>query len=95
MVIDNLSKRRNFSARDHVYETLKESIIKLELKPGQSVSEKEISELLTVNGRREGAKSERRKEEDEEEERRKDERRKEGRERRDGREIEKSYGAVR
>ena len=49
LVIDNLSKRRNFSARDHVYETLKESIIKLELKPGQSVSEKEISELLNVS----------------------------------------------
>jgi len=49
LVIDHLNKRRNFSTRDLVYEKLKESIIKLELKPGQSVSEKEISELLNVS----------------------------------------------
>lgn len=49
LLVDNLSKRRNFSTRDYVYGTLKESIIKLELKPGQGVSEKEISELLNVS----------------------------------------------
>nr|WP_269748801.1 GntR family transcriptional regulator [Lysinibacillus timonensis] len=32
-----------------MYETLKDKIIKLELKPGQIVSEKEISELLNVS----------------------------------------------
>ena len=49
MLTDHLGKRRNFSTRDHVYETLKESIIRLNLKPGQSVSEKEISEMLNVS----------------------------------------------
>ncbi|MEK4523110.1 GntR family transcriptional regulator [Psychrobacillus sp. FSL W7-1493] len=49
LLADNFNKRKNVSTRDHVYETLKESIIKLDLKPGQSVSEKEISELLSVS----------------------------------------------
>ena len=49
MLADHLGKRRNFSTRDHVYETLKENIIRLNLKPGQSVSEKEISEMLNVS----------------------------------------------
>ncbi|WP_234417359.1 MULTISPECIES: GntR family transcriptional regulator [unclassified Lysinibacillus] len=49
LITGNLNSRRNFSTRDHVYETLRESIIKLELKPGQSISEKEISALLNVS----------------------------------------------
>jgi len=32
-----------------VYETLKENIVRLTLKPGQSISEKEISEMLEVS----------------------------------------------
>lgn len=49
MIIENSGRRRSFSTRDHVYETLKENIIKLTLKPGQSISEKEISEMLDVS----------------------------------------------
>lgn len=40
---------RSYSTRDHVYETLREKIIKLKFKPGQNVSEKEISEMLSVS----------------------------------------------
>lgn len=38
-----------YSTRDHVYQVLKENIISLELEPGRSISEKEISELLSVS----------------------------------------------
>lgn len=49
MLIENSGRRRSFSTRDHVYETLKGNIVKLTLKPGQSISEKEISEMLNVS----------------------------------------------
>lgn len=47
--IKPLKPTSKFSTRDHVYEVLKENIIALELEPGRSISEKEISELLSVS----------------------------------------------
>lgn len=44
-----VSQKRNSSARDHVYETLKKNIILLKLEPGQSVTETEIAEALSVS----------------------------------------------
>lgn len=46
----NLRKQINrYSTRDYVYETIREKIIMLELSPGRSISEKEISEMLEVS----------------------------------------------
>ncbi|KUK14493.1 MAG: GntR family transcriptional regulator [Synergistetes bacterium] len=44
-----IPEKRNSSARDHVYETLKKNIILLRLEPGQAVTEMEIAELLSVS----------------------------------------------
>lgn len=41
--------KRGASAREYVYETLKKSIILLSLKPGQSITEQEIAEKLSVS----------------------------------------------
>ncbi len=45
----DISKRVNYSTRDRVYEVLRENIISLQLEPGRSISEKEISEMLKVS----------------------------------------------
>jgi DNA-binding GntR family transcriptional regulator len=47
--VDLKKKIHKYSTRDHVYEVLRENIISLELEPGRSISEKEISELLNVS----------------------------------------------
>ncbi|WP_247747096.1 GntR family transcriptional regulator [Alkalihalobacillus sp. BA299] len=47
--VDMKKKVTNYSTRDHVYQVLRENIISLELEPGQTISEKEISELLQVS----------------------------------------------
>ena len=47
--IDSKKKIKNFSTRDYVYEILWENIISLKIEPGQSISEKEISEMLQVS----------------------------------------------
>lgn len=44
-----VSQKRNSSARDYVYETLKKNIILLKLEPGRSVTEMEIAEVLSVS----------------------------------------------
>ncbi len=41
--------KQGVSAREYVYETLKKSIILLTLKPGQSLTEQEIAEKLSVS----------------------------------------------
>jgi len=42
-------KLSTYTARDHVYETLRERIVTLALEPGRVISEKEISEALQVS----------------------------------------------
>lgn len=42
-------KMNKYTIRDHVYQTLRENIINLNLEPGLSISEKEISEKLQVS----------------------------------------------
>ncbi|QBP42626.1 GntR family transcriptional regulator [Paenisporosarcina antarctica] len=49
LTIDPKKKVKSFSTRDYVYEILKENIISLKIKPGQNISEKEISEMLEVS----------------------------------------------
>ncbi|MBO8162107.1 MAG: GntR family transcriptional regulator [Brevibacillus sp.] len=44
-----LSKKTNYSIRDHIYQELKKNIISLKLEPGLSISEKEISAMLNVS----------------------------------------------
>jgi GntR family transcriptional regulator, rspAB operon transcriptional repressor len=44
-----LNKQVHNSTRDQVYSVLRENIISLELEPGRSISEKEISEMLQVS----------------------------------------------
>lgn len=41
--------KRGASAREYVYETLKKSIVLLSLKPGQSITEQEVAEKLSVS----------------------------------------------
>ncbi|PAV28334.1 GntR family transcriptional regulator [Virgibacillus profundi] len=45
----SIKRKNNYTSRDYVYESLKENIISLKLKPGTNISEKEISELLQVS----------------------------------------------
>lgn len=47
--IVSIRKRENLSTRDFVYETLKNRITELELKPGQKISEQEIASELNVS----------------------------------------------
>lgn len=47
--ISTLNTRINGSTRDYAYQTIKEQIINLELKPGTKISEKEIAEKLQVS----------------------------------------------
>ncbi|MFG6147500.1 GntR family transcriptional regulator [Halobacillus sp. B23F22_1] len=49
MLKHSLDKRIGFSTRNQVYSWLRENIISLELAPGRSISEKEISEMLQVS----------------------------------------------
>lgn len=49
MNVDVNRKINYFSTRDHVYHVLRDNIITLELKPGQNISEKEISDELQVS----------------------------------------------
>lgn len=45
----NTPRQQKYSTRDYVYESLRDQIISMELEPGRSISEKEISELLQVS----------------------------------------------
>lgn len=45
----SIRKVANYSTRDYVYDVLKEKIITLQFEPGQSISEKEISDLFQVS----------------------------------------------
>lgn len=49
MKVKNDKRVTNYSTRDRVYEILKENIISLELEPGRSISEKEVSDSLQVS----------------------------------------------
>lgn len=44
-----ISEKRNSSARNHVYETLKKNIILLKLEPGRVITELEMAEALSVS----------------------------------------------
>lgn len=47
--VDSRKKVNRYSTRDRVYEVLRENIISLELEPGRTISEKEVSESLKVS----------------------------------------------
>lgn len=49
MKIDQESRKKYASTRDFVYQSLKENMISLKLEPGESISEKDISERLQVS----------------------------------------------
>lgn len=48
-MISTLNKRGRGSTRDFIYQTIKQQILNLELKPGTKISEKEISVALEVS----------------------------------------------
>lgn len=41
--------KENESVREYAYRTLRENILKLKLKPGDKISEKEISDTLSIS----------------------------------------------
>ena len=49
MNLVNISKHKNENNRAYTYRVLKENIMRLNLKPGESISEIELSEALDVS----------------------------------------------